>query len=133
MAEKDKLTEADKTADIEIPEVKETKYDDNVNISPEGSSHEANVAHETSALESKKMGAAGEITASTLLHLLNIPNKNEFKILEKKIDLVSSRLNSLSAKIDTIVSDISSGSLMSALTRIDEQLLAMQQKVDSKK
>jgi len=128
MTEKDKLTETDKTESVEIPEVRETKYDDDISINPEMSTPET-----STAVESKKTGAGGEITAATLLHLLNIPNKNEFKILEKKIDLILSRLNSLSAKVDTVVSDISSGSMMSALARIDEQLLAVHQKIDSKK
>ena len=146
MAEKDKLqdnpievdnvtnaTDVEAT-ETETPEIKDTKYDDSVNISPEMSAPEASAAPEAvGAAESKKTGAGGEITASTLLHLLNIPNKNEFKILEKKIDLVLNRLNSLSSKIDTVVADISSGGIASALTRIDDQLLAVQHKMDDKK
>ena len=155
MAEKEKIVEADKAAktdkaadavkatEPEVPEVreiKETKYDDSVDISPAGAgmstpevAAETATTPEAAAHEAKKVGAGGEITASTLVHLLGIPNKSEFKILERKMDLVLNRLNSLSTKIDAVVTDLSSGSMASALARIDEQLLAVQQKIDSKK
>ena len=123
MAEREKLI----GTDAEIPGIKETRYDDGVNISPEMSAPEANVP------EAKKVAVGGEVMVSTLVHLLGIPNKNEFKILDKKIDLVLNRLNSLSAKVDAVAADLSSGGLVSALTRIDEQLLSIQQNMDNGK
>ena len=138
MAEKEKNIEAEKvSAEVnaaqdeaevsEVREIKETRYDDGVNISPEISAPEAG-----SAAEAKKTGAGGDITAATLVHLLGIPNKNEFKILEKKMDLVLNRLNSLSTKFDTVVTGMSSDNLLATLTRIDEQLVVIQQKLDLK-
>ena len=99
------------------PAVPETKYEDSTNISPD-----ADVT-ELSAIEAKKGGH--DITVSSLIHLLGIPNKDELKILDKKIDLVLSRLNSLAVKVDAMASDLSSGELSSTLARMEDQLMAL--------
>lgn len=127
MVEKEKLSEADAAVESDVSEIKETKYDDSTNISPEMNIAEAN------AVEAERGGGRRDITVSSLVHLLGIPNKDELKILDKKIDLVLNRLNSLAVKVDAIASDLSSGGLSSALVRIEEQLLTVRHKVDSGK
>ncbi|MDR2338154.1 MAG: hypothetical protein LBE20_05855 [Deltaproteobacteria bacterium] len=71
-----------------------------------------------------------DITVSTLVHLLGVPTKDEFNILDKKIDLVFNKLDSLTSKLNMLASDLSTSSLNSTLERIDEQLLSIKDKIN---
>jgi hypothetical protein len=73
---------------------------------------------------------ASDMSISTFIHLLGVPTKDELNILDKKIDLIVSRLDSVVSKINMLSSDLSTGSLSSTLERIDEQLLSIKEKIN---
>jgi hypothetical protein len=77
-----------------------------------------------------KKAKTRDTSVSTLVNLLGVPTKDELKILDKKIDLILNKLDSLIAKVGTLSSELSTGSLNSALERIDELLISIKAKVE---
>lgn len=74
--------------------------------------------------EEKKKASVGsrDIQVSALLHLLGLPTKDEFKVLEKKVDLLGNKLSSLSAKLDRMLSEISQAEIIGAVERAETQV-----------
>lgn len=63
-----------------------------------------------------------EVTVSSLLHLMGVPTNASIELLEKKVDILSSKLAAITVKIDRLVAQVSKSTSESYLDRIDSQL-----------
>ena len=83
-----------------------------------------NAGLENVAIEEKKKGSAGsrDLQVSALVHLLGLPTKDELKVLEKKVDLLSNKLTSMAGKLDRVLSEISQAEIIGAIERAELQV-----------
>ena len=63
-----------------------------------------------------------DLQVSALVHLLGLPTKDELKVLEKKVDLITNKLTTLGVKVDRLMTEMTQSDLSSALDRIDSQI-----------
>lgn len=67
----------------------------------------------------------GEVSAATIARMLGLATVTEVKFLEGKIDLVSTKLNTITAKLEKAVSILNGTPTGSDLERIDVQIGAL--------
>ena len=74
--------------------------------------------------EEKRKAFAGsrDLQVSALVHLLGLPTKDELKVLEKKVDLLSNKLTSMAGKLDRMLSEISQAEIIGAVERAELQV-----------
>lgn len=69
----------------------------------------------------------GEVSASTIGRMLGLATVGELNMLESKVDLLTTKLNAFSVRLDRIVSMLSAAPTGKDLERIDVQIAAMRQ------
>ena len=74
--------------------------------------------------DEKKKASYGsrDLQVSALVHLLGLPTKDELKVLEKKVDLLSNKLTSLAGKVDRMLSELSQTEIIGAVERAELQV-----------
>lgn len=78
----------------------------------------------------KPAGAApeahrGDVSASTIARMMGMATAAEFRVLEGKVDLLSTKLNSVTGKLERIVSSLANVPSGSDLERIDVQVSSL--------
>jgi hypothetical protein len=81
----------------------------------------------TKILQVQPDPSRGEVSASTIGRMLGLATVGELHMLESKVDLLTTKLNAFSVRIDRIVSMLSSAPTGKDLERIDVQIAAMRQ------
>ncbi|MDD2943397.1 MAG: hypothetical protein PHC51_10585 [bacterium] len=74
------------------------------------------------ALAAPRASTGRDVTVSSLLHLMGLPTVGSIELLEKKVDILSSKLASITVKIDRLVAQVNKTAGESYLDRIDYQL-----------
>ena len=68
---------------------------------------------------------AGEVSAATIARMMGLITAADFNLLEGKIELVSSKLNALGAKVDRVLTSLGDSVTGNDLDRIDIQLASI--------
>ena len=63
-----------------------------------------------------------EVSASTVIRMMGIPTMTDFKLLEGKVEFVSTKVNHLAVKVEKILSTLNAAPTASDLDRIDIQV-----------
>ena len=102
----------------------ETKTDINLGDSQIQRTINENVGSENVGIEERKKASVGsrDLQVSALVHLLGLPTKDELKVLEKKVDLLSNKLTSMAGKLDRVLSEISQAEIIGAIERAELQV-----------
>ncbi|MCC6932623.1 MAG: hypothetical protein IT292_05145 [Deltaproteobacteria bacterium] len=79
---------------------------------------------ETEGKDNKRRPGTGgrDLQVSALVHLMGLPTKDDYKVLEKKVDLLSNKLTSLAVKVDRVLTEISQSEIIGAIERVDLQI-----------
>lgn len=77
---------------------------------------------ETSILQVSDEPNRGDISAATLGRMMGLATSGELKLLEGKIDLLSSKVNALTVRMEKVMSVISNAPSGADLERIDVQI-----------
>lgn len=72
-----------------------------------------------------KVGAPGDVSASTIARMMGMATAAEFRVLEGKVDLLSTKLNSVTGKLERIASSMANLPSGSDLERIDVQVSSL--------
>ena len=72
--------------------------------------------------EDKRRSGGRDLQVSALVHLMGLPTKDDYKVLEKKVDLLSNKLTSLAVKVDRVLTEISQSEIIGAIDRVDMQV-----------
>jgi hypothetical protein len=83
------------------------------------------VALAAAANGAKKTGF--EVPASTIVHLLGVATQNDLSVMESKLDMLISRVATLSMKVDRLVNQLTTISNEFYVDRIDFQLSDIRQ------
>lgn len=67
----------------------------------------------------------GDVSASTIARMMGMATAAEFRVLEGKVDLLASKLNSVTGKLERISSVLANVPTGSDLERIDVQISTM--------
>lgn len=74
------------------------------------------------ALAANPEKARGDVSASTIARMMGVATTLEIKVLEQKVDLLSTKFNSVALKLDKMASALSSAPTGGDLERIDLQI-----------
>ena len=70
----------------------------------------------------ERSDAAGEMSLTSLVHLLGLPTSSQIDLIETKLELVATKLNSLAQKLERSLGESHSSEVEVRLGRIDLQL-----------
>ncbi len=77
------------------------------------------------AIQTGAKPAPGDVSASTIARMMGMATAAEFRVLEGKVDLLSTKLNSVTGKLERIVSSLANLPSGSDLERIDVQISSL--------
>ena len=102
--------------------------EDNVDKSAgSGVDNEVISPKDDAALDPDRRRSGGrDLQVSALVHLMGLPTKDDYKVLEKKVDLLSNKLSSLAVKVDRLLTEISQTEIIGAIERVDMQVADLQ-------
>jgi hypothetical protein len=67
----------------------------------------------------------GDVSASTIARMMGMATAAEFKVLEGKVDLLSTKINTITGKLEKITSSLANAPTGSDLERIDVQISSL--------
>jgi DNA-binding FrmR family transcriptional regulator len=67
----------------------------------------------------------GDVSASTIARMMGMATAAEFRVLEGKVDLLSTKTNSITGKLERVSSALSNVATGSDLERIDVQISSL--------
>ena len=67
-------------------------------------------------------GAKTEVSASTIARMMGLPTSSDFSLLDGKLDLIATKVNALTAKLERLSTSLNSIPSASDLDRIDIQI-----------
>lgn len=79
----------------------------------------------TTTVVAQGEAARGDVSASTIARMMGMATAAEFRVLEGKVDLLATKLNSITGKLERIASALASVPSGSDLERIDVQISSM--------
>ena len=82
----------------------------------------APTAGETKVVQTSGATSRPEVSASTIARMMGLATVNELALLEGKIDLLSTRITAMTAKLDRIAASVNGMPSGSDLERIDVQI-----------
>ncbi len=85
---------------------------------------ETTIVASTGAQPANESGR-GDVSASTIARMMGMATAAEFRVLEGKVDLLSTKFNSITGKIDRSTSALANVATGSDLERIDVQISSL--------
>lgn len=93
-----------------------------LSVSPKASAQSAPKEGDFTALLSADSKGRGEISAASLGRMMGIATTSELKVIEQKVDLLTTKFNGLSLKVDKLLSALNNLPSGGDMERIDMQL-----------